>query len=330
MLVYCLSLVILLGGYVKERIQTHLAVTELERSGVRVLYDWQPWSFPDSDLARVRHKSPFAGKEIWFPECYADRSPVPAGVRHLMGETFFHRVTMVVVADAEIPLLRAQAEEIQTLRHASEEDMRHIASFRHLRGISCASDTLSGEWLKHLRGCKDLRLVRLALPRITDAQLSHLATMTSVERVYLLGAHKITDKGLASLRNLPNLKVLCITRSQVQGNGLRDFKSATSLQKLWLSGSSVNDEGCRYIAQMTNLRSIDLSRTCISDAGIRILTPLRNLQSISLCGTPITDEALHLLGEFRELRRLNVMFSNVTPQGVAAFRRTRSALQVSE
>jgi len=84
--------------------------------------------------------------------------------------------------------------------------------------------------------------------------------------VHLSGQH-VTDRDLASLRDLPDLHELAIT------------------------DAPITDAGLEYLLHLHRLRWLWLGRTGITDRGLEALSPLR-LIGLSVIGTAITDDGI--------------------------------------
>jgi Leucine-rich repeat (LRR) protein len=118
-------------------------------------------------------------------------------------------------------------------------------SFFNSRGIS-------DKGLVHFQGLKnltslDLRNERFAekepkTPRITDAGVKHLAGLTRLQNLNLMGQH-VTDEGLKHLSGMTNLRSLALSFSGITDEGLKHLEELRSLHSLHLYGTRVTPAG---------------------------------------------------------------------------------------
>jgi hypothetical protein len=120
-----------------------------------------------------------------------------------------------------------------------------------------------------------------------DADLLVLPKLWNVESLNL-GECDVTEKGLAplaSLRQLKELSLLRLSHMRYGGGaqGLSDaclvpIKGLTNLQSL-----------------ASSLEMLDLDATDVTDAGLHHLYPLKGLKTLSLAGTSVTPEGIKAL-----------------------------------
>lgn len=75
---------------------------------------------------------------------------------------------------------------------------------------------------------------------IDDAALEHVGRLYCLER---LDAHRVTDAGLAHIKDLVNLQDLKITGAGITDAGLEHLAGLESLRTLYLAGTKVTEEG---------------------------------------------------------------------------------------
>ncbi len=194
------------------------------------------------------------------------------------------------VLAAHLPLL---------LRYRREQ--RAIAEIDNLGGSYRYEQSRSGPpWPLTYLGKRYARLfdrvqwVFLDGTRVTDAELSHLAGLTSIERLDLHGT-QVTDAGLSHLAGLTTLAWLLLRGTQVTDAGLLHLTGLTSLELLDLSGTQVTDAGLAHLAKSTSLRVLDLSGTQVTDAGLSHLKGLTRLLALNISRTQVTDAGVAAL-----------------------------------
>ena len=113
----------------------------------------------------------------------------------------------------------------------------------------------------------------------------HLAQINSLE--YLDLPHRdITDKGIAQIVKLKNLKYLwvgCGTNSPLTNVALQYVSKLQSLEYLHIGGKGLSDAGIDDLAKLTNLRELHLSfADSITNEGLAKLKTLKSLERLDL------------------------------------------------
>jgi hypothetical protein len=129
-------------------------------------------------------------------------SPVPRWLLARLGKDFFHSVTSAHVRGqvdlSEVAKLSALKDLTIWKEDLTDADMKHVARLRNLRSLVIQSDkhqSLPGDYPD--------------TTRIGDDSLAILATMPSLEIVYLEGSH-FSGRGLAALATSRSLKEIDI------------------------------------------------------------------------------------------------------------------------
>ena len=106
---------------------------------------------------------------------------------------------------------------------------------------------------------------------------SHLELLKPVaKQVYWLGLArtKVTDSGLAHLKDLVNLNRLHLENTAVTDAGLAHLGGLTNLEYLNLYGTKVTDAGLIHLARLEKLQSLYLWQTGVTDKGVETLQKL--------------------------------------------------------
>lgn len=160
---------------------------------------------------------------------------------------------------------------------------------------------------------------------VTDDGLRYLAHLPQLEHLTLSGT-KITDCGLAVLRELPNLKTLDICHQEyISDAGIAHLNFCEQLERVNLMGTRTGDNAIRAVLGKPNLRQL-FAGTNVTDEGLallvsipRFVTPCNSPRSLSLMNfqhhptylwlnlkAPITDHGLAQLGKLAGLSALNL------------------------
>lgn len=150
---------------------------------------------------------------------------------------------------------------------------------------------------------------------MTDATLTHLDQLPRLRSVELSGT-QVTDAGLRHLEGLTQLQSLGLAYTNITGGGLRHLKGLSQLQSLDMTGTKVTNAGLSSLNGQTHLRELYLGRTQITDAGLGELKEFPELQVLFLDTTRITDAGLEHLRRLTQLHWLDLSHTQVTDAGL--------------
>lgn len=227
--------------------------------------------------------------------------------------------------------------------------------FREIASVSLVYDDTTGKRfdnydftpgvLPALEGQMGLRRLLLEYQQASDDGLRHIGGLPNLEDLYIWNSTGITDKGIAQLQDLTNLKALHIDHSQMTDQGFLALARLTKLEYLalechtfsdkglavvdgmpgltWLSVggdedhlSEITDAGLRHVEGLRNLVSLDLSFSEITDDGLDSLKGLSHLSHLTLASCPITDRGVAKLSGLKNLERIILNETKVTDKGV--------------
>ena len=128
-----------------------------------------------------------------------------------------------------------------------------------------------------------------------------LAELKSLQTLDLTGS-KVTDAGLAALKNLSEIRTLYLGSTQVTDAGLKELKQMNEVQTLQLTSTRVTGVGFKDLHHLAKLANLDLAhRPSINDAGLKEIAGLKGLRHLWLIGTPITAQGLKELAKLKNL-----------------------------
>lgn len=138
------------------------------------------------------------------------------------------------------------------------------AGLKSLRGLTALEqldlwDTrVHGEGLKHLAACVQIEQLRLEGPETDDSALEHLHQFPKLWSLSLgagfgrgkLPEPRITDRGLAHLKNLTTLRTLFLTNTRITDAGLKHLAGLPELKYVHIYKSpGVSEAGGRELEQ---------------------------------------------------------------------------------
>ena len=205
-----------LGGKFEQKHKEREAVDALRKAGGNVLYDF---------------------------EAKGSQPPGPAWLRGWLGEEYFATVVeaylgRTTITDDDLAALES-VPTLETLdisdTRITDAGLRHIAMLRNLKSLSLTNGATT--WTAHHRTSNGYILstvisfqdsrgrtvearddVPSYQPRITDAGLGYLGTLTNLESLDLEGT------GIAKLRDLSHLKYLNVRGTNVSEAAISELK----------------------------------------------------------------------------------------------------------
>jgi hypothetical protein len=199
--------------------------------------------------------------------------------------------------------------------------MAHIAHLTSLKMLWADQIGLTDAGMAHVGKMTDLSELRLYDNPITDAGLAKLGGLTKLRTVWLQGTN-VGDEALASL--LPSkgsLVDLDLMGTKVTDQGLAHVREFTALHTLRLAGTQVTDAAIPQISGMKNLSGLVLNGTKVTAAGLRQLKGLDQLTHLGLAGLAIQDADLEVLEALPELYALELTNTKITDGALARLRK---------
>src|SRR5437870_3151442 len=179
------------------------------------------------------------------------------------------------------------------------------------------------EKIAGLTALRDLYLPGPMWTPVSDSQLDAndalkaLAGLKNLERLYFslhfLPTYNVTDKGVALMAGLTQLRELRIAQSRVVKPDLAPF---AHLESLDLYDSAFTDDGMKALAGLKELKRLYLRNTAVSDDGLRYLSGLTRIEELDLYGVKVTDRGLDSLQNLKAMRKLNLLGAEITDAGL--------------
>ncbi len=168
----------------------------------------------------------------------------------------------------------AQTEQPKASTEADQA--KAIAEIENSGGKVVADEEHPGQVSVWLQGSK-----------VSDAGLAHLKDLRQVRFLFLDGTN-VTDAGLANLEGLTSLRWLALSKTRVTDAGLVHLRGLVHLEVLQLNDTTVTDAGSVYLEGLIMLEGLSLQRTRLTDAGLVHFKGLTKLRSLELGGTKVT------------------------------------------
>jgi len=174
-------------------------------------------------------------------------------------------------------------------------------------------DITDAAW-RHMSGHSQLKELRLALTRITKAEV--LAPFVNLHSLDLSQAY-VSNDAMIAVGGMTALKRLNLAGTQVTEPGVLHLRNLTNLEDLDLTGIPLTDSGLEAIRSFTRLQKLSLQGAAITDAGMEILMGFPELRELNLYRTKITNAGLQKLAKLTHLTAVDLRYSSVTRAGAA-------------
>lgn len=195
------------------------------------------------------------------------------------------------------------------------------------------SDEIGDSDLKYITPLK-VELLGLVGSKITDDGLKELAKIKSLKSLVLNENKKITDSGIANLKEIPDLEILSISETRITNIGLEQIakiktlkcldlrkvetidsvsalKTLPELKCLLFEHFAHKDKLFSELSAFTNLKFLYLDSMGVNDSDLKKL-PQIPLGYVAFTNNEITDAGLKYLFPFKTLKFVDLRGNQVT------------------
>jgi len=214
--------------------------------------------------------------------------------------------------------------------NVTDAGMEYVGKLTKLRYLAMEDCGIGDEGMKHLEGLDQLRVLNVMRTSVGDDGLAHFSDNKLVD--LRLREAACFGPGLDGL--VPSRKTLTyldLSETLIDNDGLSHITPFTKLKTLILWNGSMDDEGIAHLKGLVELETLDLQgcRSLTPDCVEPILSMVK-LADLNLAETAIDDAGLLKLAPLEHLKRVKVSRSNVTSDGIAAFKKLKPDCAVSE
>ena len=141
----------------------------------------------------------------------------------------------------------------------------------------------------------------------------------NLKELTTLSCRSITDNSLIDLPQLPHLKILDISGTQITGVGLAHLaQTCPNLKKLHANGCPITDEKLKELPQLISLETLNIADVKITGEGLAHLArAYPNLKTLDVWNSPITDAELEDLPQLPHLKILCIVGTQISGVGLA-------------
>jgi beta-lactamase regulating signal transducer with metallopeptidase domain/Leucine-rich repeat (LRR) protein len=196
-----------------------------------------------------------------------------------------------------------------------------IPYIRHLTGLNVLDLNGAAVTQQGLNLLSNMnKLERFGVPNnLTNGGLGAIVKIQSIKGIYfsLQHPHRLNEKGISLLKQLPHLEELALVGKGLTDQGLSHLSGLTSLHYLWLNGGRFSPAGFEYIAAIPNLKIAKIYTENCGDEGVQKLAQNTKLERLSLHWlNDITDQGIYYISQMPGLKMLDVGSANLTDRAL--------------
>ncbi|AMV28386.1 Leucine Rich repeats (2 copies) [Gemmata sp. SH-PL17] len=153
-----------------------------------------------------------------------------------------------------------------------------------------------------------------------DAALVALKKYPQIGSVDVFDASKCTDKAFTALKDLPNLRRLILSKSNLTVTRVNAIAQCANLRDLRIPNAGLTDTEMVGLKKLAFLESLDISENPqVTDKGMATVKALERLQALYLSKTGVGDKGLLELKVLDGLRTLYAGSTKITADGAEKF-----------
>jgi hypothetical protein len=210
----------------------------------------------------------------------------------------------------------------------TDQGLAALSRDRLLERLYCFQPKITDaglEPLASLTGLKMLELLRV--PALSDATLVHIAGLAHLEKITLSGA-SITGSGFVHLTGLGKLKSLIIPNAPLDDAGLANLGRLITLEQLYIGGGKYSNAGVASISKLAGLTDLGLGSAGCTDACLAGLTGLTKLRKLDIEGPQVTDAWLDRIAAIKSLREVMIGGASVSDEAIARLHRSLPEVKI--
>lgn len=205
----------------------------------------------------------------------------------------------------------------------TDQALVHLTKMTQLKRLHLSQSNVTGSGLANLGGLTQIEELDMENSQINDAGLVHVGEMPNLRKLNISSnplTGKVTDAGLAHLKDLKFLEDLVLPLGGLTDAGLSNLAALASLKKLDIGGEGIADKGIAVFANMTRMENLSIAGENVTDAAMPTLAKCTALKELSLNGCSITDRGFAQLARLKSLEKLTITRTQITGDGLAALK----------
>jgi hypothetical protein len=171
--------------------------------------------------------------------------------------------------------------------------------------------------------------LRVTFRRLDDKAAANLKGLKRIAALTVEDASALTDRTLAVIGTLTNLRELSLTEPRMTNAGMTPLKGLKELRKLYLiDADKVSDSGVAVLKGFDKLGELDLSGSGLTSAAGNTFKTLTALRLLAVNKTKFGDAGVAQLKELMELRKLEAVNTDVSVKAAMGLEQAIKGIQV--
>lgn len=214
-----------------------------------------------------------------------------------------------------------------------------MKNWKKLKRLNLRGTKVTDLGVAQLVGHPSLEAIDVGFSLFTDNGFEPMTSIPNLKEI-AVGGNKLTDVGVNMLRLLPSLTLVDLSGAQrtdsglwsatITDRGLDTLGQLKNLRVLNLRASKITDAGMDKLAGLAVLTEANFGQTNLSAAGLQPLTGLAKLEKLILhkC-TRVNDDAIGTLAQMKSLKWLDVEGTAITEAGAAILQAALPSLRIA-
>lgn len=219
----------------------------------------------------------------------------------VLSDISLHTIEVTIVEGADPESVSRDLATFRRLRHLDMLDgwcdqyVNPVREMRQLQTLFVVGGHVADEELQWMQRIPDLRQLFLVDCEL-DLRAAHsLQLAAQLEYVSIAGIAMRDSDVVDMLSAHPNLMVLGLSRTCVDGRFLEHCCWMSQLESLNVSDSNFNENGVKWLRKFPVLRELNLDGTCVTDEAVRMVDECHSISHLSVRRTAITPNAIRWL-----------------------------------
>src|SRR5262245_16712561 len=169
---------------------------------------------------------------------------------------------------------------------------------------------------------------RVAFATLDDKSAAVLKNSPPIACLTAEDASSVTDRTLAVIGTLSNLRELTLVRPGITNSGVSSLKGLKELRKLFLLEAKLTDPGVAYLKGLEHLEELDLSGSGITSGAAATFKAIAGLKLLAVSKTKFGDAGALQLKEMKELQELDAVNTELSVKAAQALESAIPGLRI--
>ena len=211
----------------------------------------------------------------------------------------------------------------------SDAGLVHLRTVPSLRNLNLGNQPITDKGLAEISHLTWLESLGLRHTQITGAGLPYLKSLTVLKNLDFSAegqtSTSVSDTDMAAVKEIKSLECLKMSNFYLTDKGVAYISDLTNLKVLHLPGicswlpdvKTYTDEGLKLLTKMQKLEDLALGSCGITDAGVASVAKLPNLRKLWITSFYLTNQSANYLSTIKPLESLDIGQSKMTISGIS-------------